>query len=398
MTNTHNNKTDAPYKKQLTEGVFTGENTTLPSAELPQLIHTTSIPPKTNENYYKVPYGRGTNGIAEVAGHKTSLNVHTGFNEIYAEGSGFRFTVKEGYEGIIKSMPLEVSKLCCFTGNLLVAQNPKPKNNEAKVKQLQVEINLDDYLRACGKDVDPKLTGLKEADDREKARVKQVRSRGRASVKNALETLMNGRFEWKETIKGKVYSEGAANIVSRYEIFRGGHIVIEFPQWWVKRLIMYPLTYAPVGLLRLTESEIDTDVYRMGFKITRQAHNNTTVANGTNDRLKVKTLLKVTNIPTIEEVRQKRKSWRDRIFEPFDKRMYRMQELGIVTDWCYGYSNGELLDDWEIMNIDEDYETWSNLLIYYTLPDNPDHRRYLQDKAKRERKKKKSNKKDRQGS
>ena len=96
---------------------------------------------------------------------------------------------------------------------------------------------------------------------------------------------------------------------------------------------------------------------------------------GTYNRLKVSTLLKHTNLPTIEKLKNEKynnsRQWPTRIKEPFEKALDALTGY-VITNWEYVKPKGEPLTDEEAYNI-TDYEGFIDLLVQFEIKDAPDH-------------------------
>ena len=97
---------------------------------------------------------------------------------------------------------------------------------------------------------------------------------------------------------------------------------------------------------------------------------------GNAQKLKVKTLLKSTDLPSVEEVRKGRKSWRERLQSPFEKSLEKLGDTQVLADWEY-YIDGEPLitkESDETHTADfKSFEDWLNAVVFFTLKDAPDH-------------------------
>ena len=115
---------------------------------------------------------------------------------------------------------------------------------------------------------------------------------------------------------------------------------------------------------------------------------------GTAQLLKVKTLLVVTSLPSIDAVRKQRRRWEDRIKEPFETSLDALTKCGLLEDWEYTRSKGIPLTDEEATSFGS-FEEWTETLVKFTLADAPDHRARLERRAeeKKQAKTKKTSKK-----
>lgn len=113
---------------------------------------------------------------------------------------------------------------------------------------------------------------------------------------------------------------------------------------------------------------------------------------GTANRLKVETLLKVTNLPTYEQTIRNRNSWADRIKEPFETALDEVVRVGTLASWEYTHAKGVPLTEEEASTI-TDYKTFTELYITYVMGEEVDHTDRLarRDEEKKRRRTKKKN-------
>ena len=160
-------------------------------------------------------------------------------------------------------------------------------------------------------------------------------------------------------------------------------------------LIRLPLTQYSVALLSVDAR--NNNAYTMGLKMTEHFNLDNNHIVGTAQLLKVKTLLECIDLPTITKVREGRKSWEERIKEPFENSLDTLTQCGLLSDWRYSHSKGLEMTDEEATSFTT-YEEWERTLVHFTLKDAPDHTARLEaraeeKKARQARGKKKTTKK-----
>ena len=110
----------------------------------------------------------------------------------------------------------------------------------------------------------------------------------------------------------------------------------------------------------------------MGYKMTVHYNMDNNQIRGTAQRLKVKTLLEVTSLPSVKSASVKKYGWQERIKEPFENSLDALTKCGLLTDWEYTHSKGVPLTDEEATSFSS-FEEWADTLVQFTLADAPDH-------------------------
>lgn len=251
-----------------------------------------------------------------------------------------------------------------------------------QVKTTEVLIPLKEYAKKKGYKLDTQPTTTSEEEKREAQRVKNELKNARRAVEKDLEVLYNFSFQWKEKIRGKEEDLGERRVIDEYAI-EGGYIKINIAKSFSEYLIRLPISQYPVALLSLAENQ--KNAYAIANFMSLHSNNDNNIRGGTSNLLKVKTLLSYTNLPSIEDVKKKRKSWTERIKEPLEKALDSLGVNGcnLLEDWEYTHSKGVPLTDKEASALINDYYIWEETLVKYTLKEAPDHRDRLEAKAQR---------------
>ena len=95
------------------------------------------------------------------------------------------------------------------------------------------------------------------------------------------------------------------------------------------------------NLLKLPSYQ--SNAYNIGLKICLYYNMDKNNFRGEARRLQVKTILKNTSYMTIEECRQKRKSWKDKILSPLDRDLETLVNQGIIKEFTYTGAKGKTL-------------------------------------------------------
>lgn len=335
-------------------------------------------------SFLPVLHGKATDAIAKMTTKSSLLQVDP------ITHSGEIATGKKGSEvkGVIKNIDKIAGSLGVSTHKLLmtgVAQFTDINHTGAKareVKQTEVKISFDEYAKRCGYDIEPHEVQTPEEKKKEANRVKSARKNARKKIDKDLELLYNFSLSWKEKVKGRDGDYTDVRLIDKKGI-QSGYITMNFSKDFSDYLAQLPINQYPVALLGLDERK--PNAYSIGLKLSNHFNTDNNIGKGTAQLLKVKTLLEYTDLPSIEEVRASKKSWEERIKEPFEKSLEALVACGLLEEgdgWYYCHSKGVRLSDEEAQHIDS-YEVWEEILVKFTLRDAPDHRDRLEAKAER---------------
>lgn len=349
-------------------------------------------PRKTDspQSFLPVLHGKATSAIASMSGKSAEPNQ---INDTASIVSGDVKIVMHGFSELMGSLGLSTHKLlsagiACFTD-----QN-HTGIKEKEIRNLRVAIPLKEYALKCGYDVEQHPTDTPEEAEKEAKRAKNALDNARKKIKKDLEVLRCSSLTWKETVKKKTRDFIDIGVLGASGI-KGGVIYMEFTASMGEYLIQLPINQYPTALLGLDERK--SNAYIIGLKMAEHSNNINNIPRNTAQLLRVKTLLKITNLPDIKTVKKNGNSWEDRIKEPLERCLDDLRFCGLLTDWYYSHSKGvELTDKEATFN---DYEEWENTLIHFELANSIDHKPRIEAKARRieeakERKKRSRKNKD----
>ena len=114
---------------------------------------------------------------------------------------------------------------------------------------------------------------------------------------------------------------------------KNGNITIEFSRPFAEYLQKKRTTKMHSQLLKI--SGRSPTAYAIGFKCTDHFYMNLKRQTQAANRLKVKNILKSTPLPDYEKVLADRRSWKDRIKQPFEKAMNELVSAGVLLSWQY---------------------------------------------------------------
>jgi hypothetical protein len=227
-------------------------------------------------------------------------------------------------------------------------------NSKSGVRDFDVRINLKEFAYHCGYDVysaDPKKA--KNALDNARKKVNESL--------NMLYALSIDLEDEGEPIDCRVLQQKPKNIK--------GSIHIKFTDTFAKHLIQLPQTQYSVNLLGIDNK--NATAYAIGIKLNEHFNYDNNQRKKTAQTIRIKSLLKVTDLPSYEDETIKKHSWTHRIRYPLEKALDDLIGYDVLKSWKYK----------EVTPID-DYPTWENSLIIFTLKDAPDHIERLAKKEK----------------
>lgn len=189
----------------------------------------------------------------------------------------------------------------------------------------------------------------------------------RRKLKASLDKLKTASITWSEKIKGKPKSFIGMNYIGAYEI-KGNELMIEFTLSMAQYLASLPIIKYPRPLYALDDREYNA--YAIGEAMCIHCSQDNNVMRGTEDRLRVETLLQSTSYPSYEEIKANRWSWVEKVKEPFENALDKLTQCGLIADWAYCHEGGIELTDKEASEIaDRDYPYFTSLLVKYRLND-----------------------------
>lgn len=352
---------------------------------------------KPESSYLPVLQGRATNALAIMA-TRSALIVkdpisHSGKIRVGRNGEEVIGIIKD--DKLISKLGVGAHKLLMTAISTFTANNHTGERAR-QVKATEVLIPLKEYAKKKGYKLDAQPTSTPEEEKKEAQRIKNEFKNARRAIEKDLEVLYNFSFQWKEKIRGKEEDLGERRVIDEYAIERG-YIKINIAKSFSEYLIKLPISQYPIALLSLAENQ--KNAYSIANFMSLHANNDNNIRGGTSNLLKVKTLLSYTNLPSIEDVKKKRKSWTERIKEPLERALDALGDsyeadnkegksverkgCGLLESWEYCHSKGVPLTDKEAKSLIDSFEVWSETLVKFTLKEAPDHRDRLEAKAQR---------------
>ena len=193
----------------------------------------------------------------------------------------------------------------------------------------------------------------------------------RHKLKASLDKLASATITWTEKIKGKPKTFGGLNYIGSYKL-RGNELELEFTLTMAEYLASLPLIIYPRALYTLDDREFNA--YAIGEVMSTHYSQDNNVIIGTENKLRVETLLKYTSYPSYEEIKANRWSWVEKVKEHFEAALDKLTECGLIKDWVYCHEGGIELTDKEAAEIaDKGYPYFMSLIVKYELNDFETH-------------------------
>ncbi len=333
-------------------------------------------------NSYVGPFG---NKLALLPSSSVNVNKITGKVTYTHTKDAFKITAtQEGIEAVRNSIGKD---------GMLLRTLPRQKLFDTIIltfthsNENKICFSLEEYLQNIGKNV----IVSDEDDEAAKKRKKELLKKERQRLKDDLMALSHLQYEWRGTKKGKTSDFVIINMIEGVAV-KKGYVYIKITETMAEALKGHSLMRFPICLLSLTND----NAYAIGYKMAAYYSNDQNMKMNRNNRLKVETLLKSSNIPLIEDLKDNARHWRERIKEPLEEALEELFKKGYLKDWKYCKSKGGILTDKEAMNI-SDYQTFINLYVEFEPIEAPDQtERLLHKEARAEARieKSKKNKKD----
>ena len=326
-----------------------------------------------NKNTLPVYHGESFDRIAKVSRRIMSEEPGTDNLRYESPDRNFSMTISD-ISKISKNISVRTHALLSIALCIFTAENnnlPKPKKGiKPEYESYTVRFLADDYIRLMGYDITEHIMGNPEDQAKESARVEHVRAEARRDIKQDLELLHGITVRTKERRRRMMYT------ITPTTGLEGKYISITFNPDIIEYLAMLPKTQYPLWLPRLSGRY--SNAYRIGNKLMthysmKQNHNFET-----QNRLKVKTLLSATDLPTYEDLeketysgRNETRKWRHRIKEYFETALNQLLTLedGGLESWHYERTGSGMITQEEADSI-ADFKEYSELLIVF-FPVNP---------------------------
>lgn len=330
------------------------------------------------ENPINIPilHAKATDAFSTMSSQNASIDPITGNATI--EKGGAKLIIS-GYTDIKGKLGISTDKLLTNAVAELTRRGNISKAGEAR----QVSFNLKNYARKIGYEVDEETKRTPEEQAKEKKRVKNNLDNARKAIKADLEILQGAKITIEKPTGGKVKDFESLNFVTRTAI-SSGDIEVSFSPELADYLTRQNLiTQYPAGLWKIDGRA--TNAYKIGRKLALHANIDANIERNTQNIISVSSLLGVTDLPTIEDLRRtNNRNWQRLIKEPFLTALDELKRAGVLYDAELTHGKGRKLTDEEAYNL-TDYNKFIELYLTFELANEKDHGERLA--RKKERKK-----------
>ena len=312
--------------------------------------------------------------------NKNMLEISFGTSEYTSEvnGNTTKITLKD-LEKV--NSKLTVRSHALFSVALAVFTEGHMKLNKNKLSfDETVIIPVDEYIQLLGYDITEHQMKSQEAQRKEKARIRHVKREAKRAIKADLKTLTQTNI----TISRRNFW-GMFNLVQS-AVMENGYISVTFGNDIMKLFASLPKTQFPLWLPLIPGRH--SNAYRIGYKFANYYSMNigsSQKQKAQADRLKVKSILAVTDLPTYKELKKKTYNnrsaayrWRDLIRDHMETALNYLlkMENGGIESWTYALPGGGIISQEQAHRIDS-FEEWSNLLIVFRLYNTEEYKQLI---------------------
>lgn len=323
-----------------------------------------SIPTIGNDTYANMYHGKGTNSITKT--NRKDLQIDEISNTAIAKVNGMELKFinwdkLKGLLGINAHKLLSVA-IIYFTKNNNIDNF---KNNSVSYK---VSFSLYEFAYNKGYKIVEEPKETPELREKEKKRVANTMKQVRKDIKKDLNRLRNTQITFTEKVKGQPEDFSNLSLIGTHGI-RNNRIYITLDPAFGDYLLQLPITKYSMPLLAIDGK--NSNAYNIGDNMIKHFAKHNNQALGTNDRLKVSTLLSYSTFSSYDDVLSINQSWTNRIKEPFEKALDHLVEKNVLKNWYYGKAKGEIISDEEMISFIENvtYDEWIELRVYFSPTD-----------------------------
>lgn len=166
---------------------------------------------------------------------------------------------------------------------------------DINVKYLKVNIKINELAEILGKKDDKNF---------------------RKELRYYLLELRRLEVTGEEKVKGKIINWKNGAFISSAEIKNNSIEIILSPQY-AQSIADSPYTQYPREVFNIDNR--NDNAYKIALKLSEYYHMKNNISNGRNNKIKVKNVIEITNLPTIEAVRTTKQGYENRIIKPFIK-------------------------------------------------------------------------------
>ena len=274
--------------------------------------------------------------------------------KLIMNGSGVELKI-DNFEDVGKAFGITTNKLLC--AGLIEFTKRNNIGDDSDNIQTEIYFSSREYALLCGH------TGIIAKDEKDRKRANESLKTVRKQISKDLKLLLQSSLQWQESTRGK--KETYYMPILTAGRIKNGYVYMTFSQDFAKYLKHRRITEYPEKLFSVDNRK--ANAYRIGQACAFHFYNTNNKKDGNYNKLKISTLLKYTNLPTIQTVREaKCGTWRNLIKKPLEKALNELLAKGIISEWEYKKTVSSLLSDKEHKMT---FEEWADSLVHFECID-----------------------------
>lgn len=272
-------------------------------------------------DFFKIYHGKITEALAMV--DKSNIKTDRITGKRHYVDDGITITLPASAEIKVITHKLLMYAIAAFTSI----------NGKNAFNNRVISFRLKDFLSECGVNVDSKPSVDK----------------GRLLIKQAIDTLKRLRISICEGSGAYSVNKSALKLFMDNSKIKNGIVNMAFTVDFANYLIKRPIAIYPSTLLKCDGKK--HNAYRIGYKIAIHSSNKNNQTKGTASTLRVATILKYVCLPTRNNLKKSRQSWRQKIKVKLDDAFDYLTQIQFLKRWTYGAESFEGYLDYESSKI-----------------------------------------------
>ena len=268
-------------------------------------------------DFFKIYHGKITEALAMV--DKSNIKTDRITGKRHYVDDDITITLPASAEIKVMTHKLLMYSVAAFTS----------LNSKNAVKNRVISFRLKDFLADCGVNVDKKPSVDK----------------GRAVIKQEIATLKSLRISICEGSGAYSVNKSALKLFMDNSKIKSGNVNMVFTTDFAEYLIKRPIAIYPSSLLKCDGKK--QNAYRVGYRIAIHSSNKNNQIKGTASTLRVATILKYVCLPTRNDLKKSRQSWRRKIKAKLDDAFDYLTQIQFLKRWTYGAESFEGYLDYE---------------------------------------------------
>lgn len=267
----------------------------------------------------------------------------------------------------------------------LYSKAVKDKAQEENMpNSFSVSLKKEELYKCLGYDVElhTRETDTQKTKQTENDRVMNARKNAGRRVSEILSTVQSIIIPFPIP-KGNGYSYIDAPIIQGAEPL--GEYIVMYPSEAFYNA-MYPIrTYRELTLADLSLPANNPTAYYVMDKLRERWGMDANRTQGTNNRISVKNLLQVTQLPTYEKCRQQDASWKAKMQKPLETALNFLKDNGNIITWEYKQSGGKPISE-DLLDKQgriKGYFVWIDTLVFFQLPEDEELKKATEERIQK---------------